>query len=67
VLFGVVYFCSGQSNMEDPMCTQINATEECERANSFPTIRLFTVGDDNEGRAFNNGAPEHDFQNVMQP
>ena len=67
VLFGEVYFCSGQSNMEDPMLTQINATEECERANSFPTIRLFTVGDDNEGRAFNNGGPEHDLQNVMQP
>ena len=59
VLFGEVYFCSGQSNMEDPMLTQINATEECERANSFPTIRLFTVNDDNPGRAFNHGGPVH--------
>jgi sialate O-acetylesterase len=67
VLFGEVYFCSGQSNMEDPMLTQINATEECERANGFPTIRLFTVNDDNPGRAFNHGGPEHDLQNVMQP
>ena len=49
------------------MLTQINATEECERANSFPTIRLFTVNDDNPGRAFNHGGPEHDLQNVMQP
>ena len=49
------------------MLTQINSTEECERANSFPTIRLFTVNDDNPGRAFNNGGPEHDLQNVMQP
>ena len=38
-------FLTGQSNMEDPMLTQINSTEECERANSFPTIRLFTVND----------------------
>lgn len=81
--------------MEDPMLTQINSTEECERANSYPTIRLFTVNDgayvvqlqsacgwemlgphithtlpsyaDNPGRAFNNGGPEHDLQNVMQP
>jgi sialate O-acetylesterase len=67
VLFGEVYLCSGQSNMEDPMLTQINATEECELANGFPTIRLFTVGDDNPGRAFNNGGAEHDLQNVMQP
>lgn len=67
VLFGEVYFCSGQSNMEDPMLTQVNATAECERANGFPTIRLFTVNDDNPGRAFNNGGPEHDLQNVMQP
>ena len=37
------------------MLTQINSTEECERANSYPTIRLFTVNDDNPGRAFNNG------------
>lgn len=36
---------AGQSNMEDPMLTQINATEECEHANSFPTIRLFSVND----------------------
>ena len=49
------------------MLTQINATEECERANGFPTIRLFTVGDDNPGRAFNHGGPEHDLQNVIQP
>ena len=67
VLFGEVYMCSGQSNMEDPMLTQINSTEECEAANGFPTIRLFTVNDDNPGRAFNNGGPEHDLQNVMQP
>jgi hypothetical protein len=53
--------------MEDPMLTQINSTGECERANSFPTIRLFTVNDDNPGRAYNNGGPEHDLQNVMQP
>ena len=27
------------------MLTQINSTEECEHANNFPTIRLFTVND----------------------
>ena len=47
VLFGEVYFCSGQSNMEDPMLTQINSTEECERANgaisSTFTSRLLHV------------------------
>lgn len=49
------------------MLTQVNAAEECERANGLPTIRLFTVNDDNPGRAFNYGGPEHDLQNVMQP
>ena len=42
LLFGDVWLCSGQSNMEQSMSNIMNATEEIEASASFPTIR-FTV------------------------
>jgi sialate O-acetylesterase len=43
VLFGYVWICSGQSNMEMTVNLIFNATEEIANAGNFPKIRLFTV------------------------
>lgn len=42
ILIGEVWFCSGQSNMEFPVCNARNAKNEIVAAD-FPQIRLFTV------------------------
>jgi sialate O-acetylesterase len=42
VLFGDVWLCSGQSNMNWPVRLSLNAEEEVKRAD-FPQIRSFTV------------------------
>jgi sialate O-acetylesterase len=44
VLFGDVYLCGGQSNMEFAMPAIENASDEAVLADSYPLIRLFTVG-----------------------
>lgn len=44
VLFGDVYVCGGQSNMQFSIPGTTNATEEAAAANAYPDIRLFTVG-----------------------
>jgi sialate O-acetylesterase len=43
VLFGDVWVCSGQSNMEMTVSSIFNATEEIANAGNFPKIRLFTA------------------------
>lgn len=43
VLFGDVWLCSGQSNMEMTVGMIFNATEEINNAGHFPKIRLFTA------------------------
>lgn len=43
VLFGDVWICSGQSNMEFIMNHVDNATEEIADAVNYPDIRIFTV------------------------
>jgi sialate O-acetylesterase len=43
VLFGDVWICSGQSNMEMAVIDIYNGTEEIANAGNFPKIRLFTV------------------------
>jgi sialate O-acetylesterase len=43
VLFGDVWICSGQSNMEMVVSAIFNATEEIANAGNFPKIRLFTA------------------------
>lgn len=44
VLFGEVFICGGQSNMQMSMSGIFNATQEIAAAN-YPNIRIFTVGD----------------------
>jgi len=43
VLFGDVWVCSGQSNMQFTVSLMFNSTEEIANAGNFPKIRLFTV------------------------
>jgi len=43
VLFGDVWICSGQSNMQMTVSLIFNATEEIENAGNFPKIRIFTA------------------------
>ncbi|XP_069138696.1 sialate O-acetylesterase-like isoform X2 [Argopecten irradians] len=43
VLFGDVWLCSGQSNMQFSVSQVFNASEEIKDADNYPNIRLFTV------------------------
>ena len=43
VLFGDVWICSGQSNMEFTVISTLNATEEIANAGKYPKIRVFTA------------------------
>jgi len=43
VLFGDVWICSGQSNMQMAVSDIFNATEEIENAGKYPKIRVFTA------------------------
>ncbi|MBN3318043.1 SIAE acetylesterase, partial [Atractosteus spatula] len=43
VLFGDVWLCGGQSNMEMTLSQVMNATEELSQAAKFPRIRVFSV------------------------
>ena len=43
VLFGDVWICSGQSNMQFTVNMMFNGTEEIANAGNFPNIRLFTA------------------------
>ena len=45
VLFGDVWICSGQSNMQFSVGGMFNASIEIANANKYPKIRLFTVSD----------------------
>ena len=62
VLFGDVYLCGGQSNMEFAMPAITNASEEAARAEHYPNIRLFTVGQKTASKL-----PLDDLQSVEQP
>lgn len=46
VLYGDVYVCGGQSNMEFVLQDAFNATAEIESSAHYPLLRLFTVADD---------------------
>ncbi|KAL3892624.1 MAG: hypothetical protein SGPRY_014949 [Prymnesium sp.] len=61
VLFGDVYLCGGQSNMQFSAAGMENATEEIARANKYPLIRLFTVGQKTKSRE-----PLSDLQTVEE-
>jgi sialate O-acetylesterase len=43
VLFGDVWICSGQSNMQMSVSLIFNTTEEIQNAANFPKLRLFTA------------------------
>jgi sialate O-acetylesterase len=43
VLFGDVWICSGQSNMQMTVSSIFNGSEEIANAGNFPKIRLFTA------------------------
>jgi sialate O-acetylesterase len=43
VLFGDVWVCSGQSNMQMAVLDIFNATEEIANAGNYPKIRVFTA------------------------
>jgi len=43
ILFGDVYICSGQSNMQMAVHAAFNSTEEIQKANDYPNIRVFTA------------------------
>ncbi|XP_046574662.1 sialate O-acetylesterase-like isoform X2 [Haliotis rubra] len=61
VLFGDVWICSGQSNMQFTLSMAFNATEEEAEAVNYPNIRVFTVA--------LGGSPveEYDLLNISQP
>ena len=44
VLFGDVYICGGQSNMQFSVGGNVNGSTYAKEADSYPNIRLFTVG-----------------------
>jgi len=61
VVFGDVYLCGGQSNMQFAMPAIENATTEIATADKYPLIRLFTVGQKTSSRA-----PLQDLQTIEQ-
>jgi len=46
ILFGDVYLCGGQSNMQFTVSQGFNATEEIALADKYPNIRAFSVGEE---------------------
>jgi len=44
VLFGDVWLCGGQSNMQFTVIQAYNGSVEANNANNYPNIRLFSVG-----------------------
>jgi len=62
VLFGDVYICGGQSNMEYAMPAVTNTSAEKQIANQFPTIRFFSVGHRTQSTT-----PLRDLQTFWEP
>lgn len=62
VLFGDVYICGGQSNMEFAMPAVADAAAEKQEANDFPNIRFFSVGHRTQSLT-----PLRDLQTVWEP
>ena len=62
VLFGDVYLCGGQSNMEFSMPAVANASSERQLANKYPNIRFLSVG-----HRTSSPTPLRDLQTVWEP
>ncbi len=58
VLFGDVWICSGQSNMQWSLSRIFNASIEIENAYKYPKVRLFTAS---ESQA---GTPQEEILNI---
>ncbi|XP_052237319.1 sialate O-acetylesterase-like isoform X3 [Dreissena polymorpha] len=61
VIFGDVWVCSGQSNMQFTLNMVYNSTQEMAEADNYPDIRLFTVQD-----VFS-AEPLYELKAVQQP
>lgn len=61
VLFGDVWVCSGQSNMEFTVTQVVNASEAFEEADHYPDIRLFTAS-----RSASD-TPLYELKEILQP
>jgi sialate O-acetylesterase len=61
VLFGDVYLCGGQSNMQFSLGANENAAAYRKEANKYPDIRLFTVG-----QGTKSSAPLQDLLTIEQ-
>ena len=62
VMFGDVYLCGGQSNMQFSLGGNENATFFANEANNYPNMRLFTVGQGTESP----GVPLNDLKTIEQ-
>jgi len=62
VLFGEVFMCGGQSNMEYAVPATTNSTAEAALADAYPDIRFFSVG-----HATQSATPLQDLQTVWEP
>lgn len=62
VVFGEVFLCGGQSNMEFAVPALTNSTDEAQLANAYPHIRIFSVG-----HATSSNVPLLDLQTVWEP
>jgi len=63
LLFGDVYLCGGQSNMQFALPATTNGTHEAHSGIHYPHVRVFTVGQGTPGTAM----PLPDLQTVQQP
>ena len=63
VLFGDVFLCGGQSNMQFTVPAAADGRAEARAADAFTTVRVFTVGEGNGTSASNFS----DLQTVAQP
>uniref|UniRef100_H2ZGF8 Sialate O-acetylesterase domain-containing protein n=1 Tax=Ciona savignyi TaxID=51511 RepID=H2ZGF8_CIOSA len=61
VLFGDVWVCSGQSNMQLTLSMAFNMSDELRIASSYNQVRLFTVGD------LEFKLPLYDLMSIVQP
>ena len=62
VLFGEVFVCGGQSNMEMALPAATNSSAEAQAANAYPHIRIFSVG-----HGTSSATPLLDLQTVWEP
>ena len=67
VLVGEVLLCSGQSNMQYAMPGVSDSEEAIAEADSYPNIRLFTVGQNYDMPQRRGDAPQDELYTILQP